>query len=416
MQAEIISIGTELLLGAIVDTNAAYIARQLASIGLNLFYKTTVGDNAERIAYVIRQAMERSDVIITTGGLGPTVDDVTREGVAMAVGRPLQEHPEAMRHIEEFFRRRGRQPSKNNWRQARIPAEATVIPNPVGTAPAFIVEHEGKIIISLPGVPREMEYLMQHVVLPFLRERLHTGDTVIKSKVLRTCAIGESNVDDLIGDLMRSENPTVGLAAHVGQTDIRITAKAHSQAEADRLIADMEARVRARVGDYIYGTDDELLEEVVARELAARGAQVSILETNTAGEITRRLRAAPDGAKVIRASAVVPDDLPTLRAMGIELSPGDEHTFTPEEAAEVALTWRGQTGAAYGLVILGSQGESEGLYGERPGHTHIALADESGRVVHRDLGFGGREDLARAWIGNHALDLLRRALLGLPER
>jgi nicotinamide-nucleotide amidase len=358
--------------------------------------------------------MERSDVIITTGGLGPTVDDVTREGVALAVGRPLRESKEALRHIEAFFKRRGRHLSENNRRQARIPEGATVIPNPVGTAPGFIVEHEGRLIISLPGVPREMEHLMRTSVIPFLRERLHTGETVIKSKVLRTCAIGESSIDERIADLMRSSNPTVGLAAHVGQTDIRITAKAHSQAEADRLIADMEARVRARVGEYIYGTGQETLEEVVARLLAQRNARVSIIESNTEGNVARRLKGTPAGPDVVSADMVVLDDLSGLRALGLEMATAGDHIFSVEETAELAKTWRQKTGATYGLAVLGSHGEKEGLYGERPGYTYIAIADETGHVTRRALNIGGSDPLSRTWVENHALDLLRRVLLGLP--
>ncbi len=413
MQAEIISIGTELLLGEIVDTNAAYIARQLASIGLNLFFKTTVGDNAERIAYVLRQAMERSDVIITTGGLGPTVDDVTREGVALATGRPLQMDPEALAQIEAIFARWGRTPGENNRRQALMPAGAVVIPNPVGTAPSFVVEHQGKLIISLPGVPREMEHLMQTAVIPFLRERLQTGEVVIKSKVLRTCAIGESAIDERIADLMRSPNPTVGLSAHPGQTDIRITAKAHSPAEADRLIADMEARVRARVGEYIYGVGREKLEEVVVRHLIERGAQVSLIESNTAGDIARRLREASSDAQVVLAEMVALDDLSELRALGLNLTTAGDHMFSAEEAVTLAQAWRERTGATYGMAVLGSLGEEEGLYAQRTGYTHMAVVGE-GRVAQRSLQIGGRGDLSRVWVGNHALDLLRRVLLGLP--
>jgi len=414
MQAEIVSIGTELLLGEIVDSNAAYIARQLASIGLNLFFKTTVGDNAERIAYVLQQAMARSDVIITTGGLGPTVDDVTREGVARATGRELVTDPEALQQIEAIFARWGRPMAENNRRQALMPAGALVVRNPVGTAPAFIVEHAGHIIISLPGVPREMEYLMQNAVLPFLRERLQTGDVVIKSKVLRTCAIGESSIDEQIGDLETSANPTVGLAAHAGQTDIRITAKAHSHAEADRLIADMEARVRARVGQYIYGVGKETLEEVVARLLAERGARVSLIENNTAGDIARRLASTPAGPSLIAASLTIPDDLATLRELGVELPGCEEALFSAEETAALAAAWRTHTGAPYALVVLGSVGESEGFYSGRTGYTHVAVAHEQG-VAQRALNIGGRSDVSRIWLGNHALDLLRRVLLGLPS-
>jgi nicotinamide-nucleotide amidase len=414
MQAEIISIGTELLLGEIVDSNAAYIARQLASIGLNLFYKATVGDNAERIAYVIRQAMARADVIITTGGVGPTIDDVTREGVALATDRTLYTDQEALRQVEAIFERWGRSTlSENNRRQALMPTGATVIPNPVGTAPSFIVEHDGHIIISLPGVPREMEHLMQTAVLPFLRERLQTGEVVIKSKVLRTCAIGESTIDERIGDLMTAPNPTVGLAAHAGQTDIRITAKAHSQAEADRLIADMEARVRARVDPYIYGIGRETLEEVVARLLTERQGHVSVIETNTAGDIARRLSQAPNGDHALQANMVVGENLSDLQALGLDVA-DNGHIFTIEEAAAAAAAWRAQTGAEYVLAVLGSANEKEDFYAERTGYTRVAVASAQG-IVSRDLNIGGRSDHARAWVGNHALDVLRRVLLGLPS-
>ena len=239
MQAEIVTIGTELLLGKIVDTNAAYIARQLATIGLDLYYKTTVGDNEGRITLVLQQSLARSDVVITSGGLGPTVDDVTRQAVARAAGQELVLDEKLLAQIEARFARHGFTMSENNRRQAYIPQGAIPIENPVGTAPAFIVETEQGLIVSLPGVPRELKHLMETRVIPFLREKLQTGQLIIKSKTLRTCGIGESTVDSRIGDLMRSSNPTVGLAAHPGQTDVRITAKAENEAQADRLIAEM---------------------------------------------------------------------------------------------------------------------------------------------------------------------------------
>ena len=235
MKAETISIGTELLLGQIIDTNAVWIAERLSEVGVDLYFRTTVGDNVGRIVDAIQHALTRADVIITTGGLGPTVDDMTREAVAKATNRDLVLDENLLTQIRGLFGKWGRTMSENNVRQAYIPRGATPIENPVGTAPVFIVEHEGKYVISLPGVPREMKHLMETRILPWLREKTG-GEWIILSKTLRTCAVGESQVDAMITDLEESSNPTVGLLAHPGQTDVRVTAKAHTRAEAEALI------------------------------------------------------------------------------------------------------------------------------------------------------------------------------------
>ncbi|MFZ2518791.1 MAG: CinA family nicotinamide mononucleotide deamidase-related protein, partial [Anaerolineae bacterium] len=312
MKAEIVTIGTELLLGQIVDTNAAYLAQQLAAIGVDLFFKTTVGDNIPRIAGILQQASQRSDLIITSGGLGPTVDDMTREAIALATGRGLEFMPAAWDEISAMFARWGRRPDENNRRQALLPAGSLKVTNPVGTAPAFILETGACTIISLPGVPRELKHLMEFAVIPYLRQRLGDQAPIIKSRVLRTCSIGESNVDTLIGDLETLTNPTVGLLAHPAQTDIRITAKATSAAEADAMIAPIETEIRQRLGVYIYGVDDESLEEVTARLLLQHNHTLALVETNTAGAVAAWLRATPFAAALH--SALVAADLPHLQS------------------------------------------------------------------------------------------------------
>jgi competence/damage-inducible protein CinA-like protein len=225
--AELIAIGTELLLGEIQDTNTRYLARALRDLGVNLYRATITGDNTARIAGVIREAMARCQIIITTGGLGPTVDDPTRAAVAQALDVDVEFRPELWEQIQARFERFGRTPSDNNRRQAWIPAGSIPVENPVGTAPAFICESANACIICLPGVPREMEYLTQNVVLPYLRDRFQLSGT-IKARVLHVAGVGESTIDDWIGDLETSTNPTVGLLAHPGQVDIRITASAES--------------------------------------------------------------------------------------------------------------------------------------------------------------------------------------------
>jgi len=399
MPAEIVSIGTELLLGEIVDTNAAYIARQLTTIGLDLYYKTTVGDNEARATAVLREALQRSGIVITTGGLGPTVDDVTREAVAAATGRPLEMRPELIEEIEGFFRRRGTQMTENNLRQARLPRGAIAISNPVGTAPAFVVEDAAGIIISLPGVPSEMRYLMEHAVLPYLRQKLGLRG-VIKVRNLHTVGIGESQVDSLIGDLEREANPTVGLAAHPGQTDVRITAKAESEEQAARLIAGMEEELRRRLGDVIYGADDETLEGVLMRLLQQRGRSLAVVETVTGGAITARLTAVAAGGQLFKGGLIAPEEA-ALASLG--LSP--EAAASPEELATLtARRVRQAQTADLGLAVL-ARGQANELT------AYIAL-DTGETTLRRTRDFSGRpNELVVPWIVHTALDVVRRALL-----
>ncbi|HWT78193.1 MAG TPA: CinA family nicotinamide mononucleotide deamidase-related protein, partial [Candidatus Methylomirabilis sp.] len=234
MKAEIVAVGTELLLGQIVDTNSAHIARQLTTVGLDVHFKSTVGDNMDRLKATLGTALSRADFVITTGGIGPTLDDLTRDAVAEITGRPLTFQPHLFAQIENFFARLGRPVGQNNRRQAFIPEGAIPIENPVGTAPGFILEQNGRVIISVPGVPHEMRYFMEHSVLPYLRTKLGICDVIV-SRVLKLTGIGESLVDDRLKDLIaQSQNPTIGLLAHtqLGEVHVRLTAKAESEAEA----------------------------------------------------------------------------------------------------------------------------------------------------------------------------------------
>ena len=286
--AEIITIGTEILLGEIVDTNARFIARQLRDAGIDLYRKTTVGDNANRIATAIQQAMESSDIIITTGGLGPTIDDPTREAVALALETETEYRPELWEQIKARFERFGRIPTGNNKRQAYVPIGAIAVENPVGTAPAFISERDMCSIIALPGVPREMEYLLMNTVLPYLKER-YSFTGIIKARIIHTAGIGESQIDEMITDLETLHNPTVGLAAHSGQVDVRITVKADTEPEADVLIKEIEIQLRRRLGDWIYGADEETLEKAALQKLRKKGWRLTVVEAGLGGELIRRL-------------------------------------------------------------------------------------------------------------------------------
>jgi nicotinamide-nucleotide amidase len=382
VNAEVIAIGTELLLGEISDTNSAHIARRLREVGLDLWWMSAVGDNEARIAELVNQARQRSAIVITSGGLGPTVDDPTRAAVARAFGVPLEFRPELWAQIEARFARYGRQATENNRKQAYIPAGALALENPVGTAPCFIVEHPTGAVISLPGVPRELEYMLEHAVLPYIRQHMSLP-AVIHSRTLRTVGIGESLIDARISELEELSNPTVGLAAHPGQTDIRLTAKAATAAEADALLDPLEADIRRRLGQYIYAAGKAEVEEVVAELLVARGQTVAVIETGTAGDVARRLSYLPAAAQMFRGGVLVDSSAPS--------------------AAELAHL--AYASADWGLGVKLDLAAN-------PPFLEISVAGSEG-VETQTLGFGGHPALAVRWVGTAALNLLRLKLIRL---
>lgn len=274
-KAELIAIGTELLLGEIQDTNTRSIARMLREINIDLFRSTIIGDNSARISALFLEALTRSDIVIATGGLGPTVDDYTREAAARAFNVDLIFQPHLWQKIKERYSTRSITPSDNNQRQAFIPASAIVVQNPVGTAPGFILQREEKTLVCLPGVPREMETLMEETVMPFLI-KTYGLQGLIKVKVLHVSGVPESRVDQLVAEYETWQNPTVGLLAHPGIVDVRITAKADSEAQADEMIRSLEVPIRGRFGMDIFGMDEETLEEHV-RQLIANFSQKFVI-------------------------------------------------------------------------------------------------------------------------------------------
>ncbi len=393
MRAEIVMIGTELLLGEIVDTNAAKLALGLRSIGLDLYYKTTVGDNLARITDVLNLALERSDVVITSGGLGPTVDDMTREAVANATGRKLVYSDELERQIAARFRLFGREMADNNKRQAFIPEGALPLRNPVGTAPCFLSEDvAGRgFIISLPGVPRELEYMLENTVLPLLVERMG-GKKVLKVRVLRTCAVGESNIDRAIGDLEELANPTVGLSAHAGQTDVRITAKADTEAEAEALIAQVEAELRRRLGVAIYGVDKETVPGVVGQLLAERGLRIGVVDTLSRGLLARDLIDAGFGEVI--AASLQPDSVAAaLAETRVNLNGSDYSALARAVAPEGGL----------GLALLGPFDDDQTLI-------VVEGPDDSQHVTYASRKFQD-SDYIRRWFATQGLDWVRRVVL-----
>ncbi len=403
MKAEVVAVGSELLLGQIVDTNSATIARHFASIGLDLFYKTTVGDNLSRLTAVLRQALDRSDVIVTTGGIGPTADDVTREAVAAATGRDLAFSDDLMRQIEAFFATRGLKVSPSNRRQAYIPQGAIPVENPVSTAPAFIVEQGQRTVVTLPGVPREMEHLLVTRVLPYLRQRLRLAGE-IRLRVLRTVGLGESRIGELLGDFMeKGANPTVGTLAHLGQVDVRVAAKAASRQEAEALIAPVEAEIRRRLGDHVFGADEATLEGVVAGQLRALGARLAVIEVGTAGLASQRLTDA--GADVFAAGLVLGRGEDVGRA-GLSAPASADPESRARELADAVAKWAAVPVGAASLVEPVPDAASTWAV------TVAATVEDGGRG--RAWRFGGDVGSVRIRAATLLLDLVRRTLAGTP--
>ena len=379
--SEIITIGTEILLGDIVDTNAAFLARALRDAGIDLYRKTTVGDNVQRIAQAIQQSIDRSDIILTTGGLGPTVDDPTREAVALAMGVENEFRPELWEQIQERFRRYNRLPTENNKRQAYLPKGATAIENPVGTAPAFVIEQGNRVVLSLPGVPREMEYLLEHAVMPYLRQRFHLKGT-IKSRVIHTAGVGESMIDELIADLETNSNPTVGMAAHSGQVDVRVTAKADSDEQAEQLIQPIEATIRQRLGDWVYGVDGETLEDVALKHLQRKGWSLVVVEAGLGGLLIRRLAGVNGlflGGEMLAELDGIPDPEKLLAFTD---------AFRQSRAADVGL----------GVAIQPA--------GERQNVSIVVVTPSGEQRFIRP--YGGPPEYAPRWALHHSLDILRK--------
>ena len=338
--AEIITIGTEILLGEIVDTNTRYIARALRSMGVDLYRTITIGDNTERIASAIHNSMARADIVITTGGLGPTVDDPTREAVAKAVGVETEFREDLWQQVVETIGRYGRTPSENQKRQAYVPKGSIGIRNPVGTAPCFIVETERNAVISLPGVPQEMEQILHESMIPYLQKRFNLNE-IIKVRILHCAGLGEGMIDEKIADLETLSNPTVGLAAHTGVVDVRIAAKAKNESEADAMIAEIEAQVKERLGKVVFGADEDKLEEITLDLIAKRGWTLTAVESGLDGILARRIPHTAsfpdlDPAQLLEAVRAARTDSKADIALGISV-------YMEDRAAEMAMiTPRGE--------------------------------------------------------------------------
>ena len=412
-RAEVISVGTEHLLAQIVDTNAVYLCSVLADLGIAVYYRSTVGDNVRRVQEVFRQALDRVDLVVSTGGLGPTDDDLTVGAVAELLGLPLDLNEEAWAHIQEFFHKRNRPLTGQQKKQALLPRGARMVPNSRGSAPGVIIESGPKTLIFVPGVPREMRGMIDDHVVPYLRAHGLAGEEVIRSRLLRVVGLGESAVEDRVRDLMRSSaNPTIAPYAHTGECHLRVTARGPEE-EAERMLDAAEAALRERLGERIYGVGDIPLEEVVGRALLERKVSVATAESCTGGLIAQRLTRTPGASAYLDGGVIaysneakrrwlnVPEDL--LARCG---------AVSPEVARAMAEAVRSQARTDLGISTTGIAGPT-GATPEKPiGLVYIALAHAAGTEVN-ELRFGtepGREGIKHL-ASQSALDMIRLHLM-----
>jgi len=371
-----VSVGTELLLGETQDTNAHFLASRLPALGIDLLYITVVGDNLERLREVVGRAFARSDLVLITGGLGPTEDDLTREAIAAVLGEEPRVDEELARQLRDFFASRGLPFPERNLKQAWLIPSARPIPNPRGTAPGWWVEKGGRIIVAMPGPPPEMERMWQEEVAPRLRQRA-TGEVLVR-RTLKTLGLGEAQVDETLGELTRSSNPTVAVYARPDGVHVRLAAKAASEEAAQAIIAPVEEEVRRRLGPHIWGADEETLEEVVGRLLKERGLTLAVMESFTGGLLADTITNVPGSSAYFLAGYVAYQ--PEVKAaLGVDMEIIRRHGVVSDEvAAAMARAARERAGAHIGIGTTGVAGPDP-LEGKPPGTVHIAI-DHRGEV------------------------------------
>lgn len=403
---EVIAVGTELLLGQITNGNGAFIGSALAAHGLDAHYQQVVGDNLDRVATAIRTALARSDAVIITGGIGPTRDDLTRDAVCQATGREMMFDEAYARDLEEWWRARGRVMPESNLRQAEHPEGAELLMNPKGTAPGLALDHEGTLLFCIPGVPAEMEHLLESEVLPRVMTR-SGGPAVVVSRLLRTWGQSESAVGEILDDLYQgSTNPSVAFLASAGEIKVRVTAKADSHEEAVDLIAPVEAEVKRRLAPWYFGSDDETVQLVLMTMLGERGWSIGTAESMTGGLVAASLTSIPGSSQHVKGGLVAYDPELKKRLLGVA---DIDHVVDVATAVEMANGGRGLLGADVVVAVTGSAGPDPL---EKPAGTVVIAVATPEDTRARELRMPGDRERVRAYGTTSALHLARLGVSG----
>jgi len=410
MVVELISVGTEILLGNIVNTNAAYLSEKCAALGLQCFFQTTVGDNEERLKMVLKTALDRSDMVILSGGLGPTADDLTKEAAAAVMGKKLIMDEHSKKRIEEFFHKRKIKITDNNWKQAMMPEGALIIDNQNGTAPGVIMEENGKIVILLPGPPNELVPMFEHDIVPFLADK--TKETIY-SQTVKICGIGESRAETMIDDLLRKQsNPTIAPYAKTGEVHLRVTARAEDVKAARKLCKPVVKELKSRFGAYIYTTEDDVtLEKAVVDLLAANKLTISTVESCTGGLLAGRLINVPGVSDVYKAGYVTYSNKAKRKLVGIKKPVLDKYGAVSEEVARDMAKGAALFAKADVTVSVTGIAGPDGGSDEKPvGLVYIGCSVK-GKVTVEKFEFSGSRAKIRETAVANALILLRKCIL-----
>ena len=413
MNAEIISVGTELLLGQVVNTDTTIVARELSALGINLLYSAVVGDNVERLKLAVETAISRSDLLIMTGGLGPTTDDLTKETTAACAGRKLVLHQPSLDRILNYFNEK--KVSSNQEKQAWLPEGCTVFQNDNGTAPGCAFQAQsGCTIIMLPGPPSELEPMLRNYVVPFLKQ---DQEWVIVSHNVHIYGRGEAPVAQMMDDLMNGENPTLAPYAKEGECYLRVTAKAHTEEEADQMCQPLIQEIKRRLGDFVYSVDVESLEELVVQKLAAQGKKLATAESCTGGLLAKRITDVPGSSSVFDMGCVTYANEAKEALLSVDHGTLEQYGAVSEETArEMAEGMVRRSGSDIGVGITGIAGPDGGTAEKPVGLIYIALSDGEHTWVTKRSPIGRTK--SRAWhrhcAASQALDMVRRYLDGLP--
>lgn len=409
MKAEIIAVGTEILLGDIVNTNAQYLAKELAALGIEMYYQQVVGDNEERILHAFDEGFSRSDIIITSGGLGPTTDDLTKEVAAKYFNKELLPDQNSIEAIKEYFSLTGRKMAENNLKQGFIPEGSIVLKNNNGTAPGVIIEEDGKIMIILPGPPKELKPMFEESVRPYLERRT---DSILVSKMVKILGIGESSVAEEIKDLIENQtNPTIAPYAKEVGVALRLTAKAKNEEEALELIKPVEDEIKKRLGNNVYATEDISIEEVVAKLLIEKNLTISTAESCTGGMIASTLINYPGISQVFLEGAVTYSNEAKHNRLGVKNETLDKYGAVSEETAiEMAVGIAKTAGTNVSIVTTGIAGPGGGTEEKPVGLVYIGVYVNGEVKVQRCI-FKGNRDRIRIQATIKGLDMLRRILI-----
>ncbi len=408
MRAELIAVGTELLLGRIANTDAQYLSRQLSALGIDVYHHITVGDNPARLREALAEALSRSDLVITSGGLGPTMDDLTKETVAEYFGVPLELHQESMDRLQDYFRRTNRPMTDNNKKQALMPVGCVVLRNERGTAPGCILEREGKAVMILPGPPRELIHMFEHAALPWLQAR---STDVMASRWLKVVAVGESRVEDMLKPLMEAQtNPTLALYASPGIVLVRITAKCARGADPLALIAPVAERVREILGpDAVFGEGDDTLESVTVAALRRRGWKVAVAESCTGGLVAAQLVSVPGVSDLFQEGVVCYANQSKMNRLGVSPETLATHgAVSAQTAGEMARGLLGTSGADVAVSTTGIAGPGGGTPEKPVGLVYVGVASPLGVFTH-ELHLTGDREHIRTMAALHAINFLRLA-------